>query len=99
MSVLVRGKTVFNFYCFAASETRLFSKNDRRTVFSNKHMENSRTYHGLLHVLVRENTLCLWAYIVNEIYNLDSDEILWLLDRQTLMQSFLWKWRTYSLLW
>ena len=59
MSVLVRAKTVFHFYCFAASETRLFLKNDGLTVFPNKHMEKSRTYHGLLHVLVREKTVYL----------------------------------------
>ena len=48
-------------------------------------MEKSRTYHGLLHVLVREKTVYLWACSVDGNYNLDSDEILWLLDSQTLM--------------
>ena len=52
-------------------------------------MEKSRTYHGLLHVLVREKTAYLRACSVDGNYNLDSDEILWLLDNQDLMQSFL----------
>ena len=89
MFVLVRAKTVLYFYCFAALEKRLFLKNDELTVFPNKHMEKSRTYHGLLHVLVREKTVFLCACSVDGNYNLDSDEILWLLDSQTLMQSFL----------
>ena len=57
MSVLVRAKTVFHFYCFAAGETRLFLKNDGLTVFPNKHMEKWRTYHGLMSVLVRAKTV------------------------------------------
>ena len=52
-------------------------------------MEKSQTYHGLLHVLVREKTTYLWACSVDGNYNLDSDKILWLLDSQALMQSFL----------
>ena len=52
MSVLVRAKTVFYFYCFASGETRIFLKNDGLTVFPNKHMEKSQTYHGLKSVFV-----------------------------------------------
>ena len=89
MSVLVRAKTIFHVYCIAAWETKLFVKNDGLTIFPNKHIEKSRTYHGLLHVLVREKTVYFQACSVEGNYNFDSDEILWLLDSQALMQSFL----------
>ena len=39
-------------------------------------------YDGLLHVLVREKTVYLWACSADENYKLDSDEILWLFDCQ-----------------
>ena len=59
MSVLVRAKTVFISIVLSLEKQDFSCKNDGLTVFPNKHMEKSRTYHGLLHVLVREKTVYL----------------------------------------
>ena len=40
-------------------------------------------------VLARDQTVLLWACLVEQSYNFDSDEILWVLYSQALMQSFL----------
>ena len=67
-------------FWIAKLECNVSCKNDRLTVFPNKRMEKLRTYHGLLHVLVCKKTAYLWACSVDGNYNLDSDEIFWLLD-------------------
>ena len=64
------------------AKSKTFCQIHGLTVFSNKHMEKLRTYHGLLHILVREKTVYLWACSADGNYNLDSDEILWLFDCQ-----------------
>ena len=67
------------------AKSKTFLSNSRShglTVFSNKHMQKSWTYHGLLHILVREKTVYLWACSAHGNCNLDSEEILWLFDCQ-----------------
>ena len=80
--VLDRVRTVLRFLLFLTLRVKLFCQIHGLTVFPYKHMLNWPSYDGLLHVLVSNKSVYLWACSAERNCNLDSDKILWIFDCQ-----------------